>query len=285
MGRRLLTEETSCGVISELISLLKQGRGAGAAMAQPIYPMNDPAEMVGGIAALLVWDEIFENTFNSEVSGIDCILEVGADAFTYTVEDGVVRIVGEGDLHDRDYNHLRRTVVLTDSQLYSSDSPVYTLSIYPTPVFYAVYSTSNPITATVVVIVATLITSLAFLLYDVFVRREFRTKTALLQSKRAYMRYISHETRTPLSAVFMGLFVVENELASCLGFDSAESLEKELSSPKSVPKSSHPEGVNGKLSSEETRLKNTHDDKVLECFHLTKEIQQQAQGMFRVSPY
>jgi len=84
---------THCGVITDLVTLVKQGRGSGAIVAQPVFPMNNDTTVTSGIAALLVWDEIFENTFNSEVRGIDCVMEVGDKAFTYQVVDGVASVV------------------------------------------------------------------------------------------------------------------------------------------------------------------------------------------------
>jgi hypothetical protein len=38
------------------------------------------------------WDEVLEYLFSSEVSGIDCVVETGTQAFTYSVQDGVVKL-------------------------------------------------------------------------------------------------------------------------------------------------------------------------------------------------
>ena len=45
--------------------------------------------MVGGAASFTVWDQLLQNAFADEVSGIDCVLETDkGQSFTYTVKDG-----------------------------------------------------------------------------------------------------------------------------------------------------------------------------------------------------
>ena len=58
---------------------------------------------------------------------------------------------------------------------------------------------------------------LIFFLYDSFVRREFTEKEDLLTAKRNFMRFVSHEVRTPLNSVRMGLDVIYKEMSSTLG--------------------------------------------------------------------
>ena len=97
---------------------------------------------------------------------------------------------------------------------------MYMLSLYPTDTLYDVFSTSNPTTAAVGSVLIIIFTSLLFVLYDFFVRKEFTTKDDLLDSKRRFVRFISHEVRTPLNAVCMGLSLVHDDLALALGYKS-----------------------------------------------------------------
>jgi len=62
-------------------------------------------------------------------------------------------------------------------------------------------------------------------MYDFFVRRDVTAKEELLQTKRRFMRFVSHEVRTPLSAVCMGLNVMQTDISSCFGFSSTDHLE------------------------------------------------------------
>lgn len=89
---------------------------------------------------------------------------------------------------------------------------MYTLSLYPTQAFYDSHRTNNPRTATIGAVGIFLLTSVFFFLYDAGVRKEFMIKKDLLEAKRRFMRFISHEVRTPLAALCMGLDVLHYEL-------------------------------------------------------------------------
>ena len=112
----------------------------------------------------------------------------------------------EEDVHDDKHSKQRRSIVLTDQYLYNDMSPVYTVSLYPTDELNGIFSTSNPIHASLGAVAAIVITSLLFLLYDFVVRREVSAKTHLLEAKRAFMRFVSHEVRTPLVWNSLGYF-------------------------------------------------------------------------------
>ena len=90
----------------------------------------------------------------------------------------------------------------------------YILTLYPSAQFRDSYSTRNPRRATIGSVCIILFTSLAFLLYDFFVRRELLAKKDLLEAKRQFMRFVCHEVRSPLNSVVMGLDVAESELGS-----------------------------------------------------------------------
>ena len=50
--------------------------------------------MVGGAASFTVWDQLLQNAFADEVSGIDCVLETDkGQFFTYTVTGGLAHPV------------------------------------------------------------------------------------------------------------------------------------------------------------------------------------------------
>jgi signal transduction histidine kinase len=55
------------------------------------------------------------------------------------------------------------------------------------------------------------------MLYDSFVRQDIQQKQALLKAKRQFVRFISHEVRTPLNAVSMGLQFLQDEIARFIG--------------------------------------------------------------------
>jgi signal transduction histidine kinase len=102
---------------------------------------------------------------------------------------------------------------------------MYTLTIYPTQTFFEVYQTGNPLYAAVAVAAIITVTTLcSFGIYDYYVRREFQSKQQLLDQKRQFVRYVSHEVRTPLNSVCMGLHLLQTEIAGSLGHVDLTSL-------------------------------------------------------------
>lgn len=122
---------------------------------------------------------MLDNAFADEVSGVDAVFETENTAVTFTITNGIGRLIDEGDHHDPRYDRFRQTVLLTNSSFYMETSPTFRLSLYPNARFYPTYETSNPVVATAGSVVIIFITSLAFFLYDFFVRREFNSKHQL----------------------------------------------------------------------------------------------------------
>ena len=108
---------------------------------------------------------------------------------------------------------------LTPPGLFTNSSASYALTLYPTGDFFNVYSTNNPWIASLGVAVVMVLTSVLFVLYNNLMRREFHAEQALLQAKRQFMRYISHEVRTPLNATCTGLTLLIEEVEGYLGAD------------------------------------------------------------------
>ncbi|OEU14849.1 two-component system sensory kinase [Fragilariopsis cylindrus CCMP1102] len=75
---------------------------------------------------------------------------------------------------------------------------------------------SIPTIACIGTVLIMLFTSILFISYDSCVRKEFDSKERLLEAKRRFVRYISHEVRTPLNTVCMGLTLVLNDLSDVL---------------------------------------------------------------------
>lgn len=89
----------------------------------------------------------------------------------------------------------------------------YTLTLVPSNEFFDAFKTSSPTVSSVGAASIVIFTSLIFLMYDFFVRREFLTNKQILNAKRQFMRFVSHEVRTPLNAVSMGLSILSDDMA------------------------------------------------------------------------
>jgi signal transduction histidine kinase/CheY-like chemotaxis protein len=233
--------------------------------------------VVGYIPTVILMDEMLENVFGDEVSGIDAVFETETKAVTFTVIHGVGHLVGDGDLHDRSYDSKKEWVVLTNEHDFNEGSPTFRLSLYPNGGFRDAYHTRNPRRGAIGSVCIIIFTSLFFFLYDSCVRREFNSSRELLQARRQFMRFVSHEVRTPLNSVCMGLDLVQSDIGKYLGFESATGLLAYLDHTnddtcKTEPTCPPPEVVPEEQTHALTR------QRALEWFQLTKEIQSNTQG-------
>lgn len=153
-------------------------------------------------------------TFADVVNGVNVVLSSGDKKWTYCVEEGQTMLISEGDLHDAEFDSYAVDIDLTPGDLFGPTSAKYTLTLYPTQELYDVYSTRNPMIAAVGALCMMILTASVFLLYDRFVRQEFNAKRELLEVKREFVRFVSHEVRTPLNSVCMGLALMEQEIAA-----------------------------------------------------------------------
>jgi hypothetical protein len=124
---------------------------------------------------------------------------------------------GEGDLHETKFDQYARTNDITGVGIFSDTSASYTLVLYPSVEFFTVYSTPNPWIATIGAVCIIFLCTLFFFLYDSCVRTEFNAKKDLLEAKRMFVRFVSHEVRTPLNTVCMGLTLLQEEMGTALG--------------------------------------------------------------------
>jgi hypothetical protein len=197
----LIPLEVHCGVMTQFIQNVKYNGRLGITSFRPIAPRDSP-KMVGFIPTLLILDEMLENAFADKVSGVDAVFETETQKVTFTVVNGRPQLVGEDDFHNRKYDAQVLSITLYEQGNNSTSGSVslpgvvpqyYRLHLYPNDQFYEVYETNNPLVATVGSVCVILITSLCFFLYDFFVRREFHAKRELLQVRRQFMRFVSHE--------------------------------------------------------------------------------------------
>ena len=92
----------------------------------------------------------------------------------------------------------------------------YYLDLYSTQEYEESFHTHNPWIACIGAVVIILCTSLLFFGYDFFVKKEFDSHQNLLQAKRQFVRFVSHEVRTPLNTVCMGLTLLQHDFVSQL---------------------------------------------------------------------
>ena len=197
--------------------------GISGFIATPIYPANDPYELVGFIFGTIDWMEVMTEIFPRDTIGIDCVFGDPAHRYTFTLgEDTSSTLLCEGDCHDTKYNDYMVTTTIVDPDLLSDGSVVNRMTCYPNDEFFRTYHTNNPTIAAIGAVGMILFTSLLFFLYDYFVRRELQHKKELFEAKRKFVRFVSHEVRTPMNSVCMGLSILQEEAAAALDHDDEE---------------------------------------------------------------
>merc|ERR1711935_1192420 len=95
---------------------------------------------------------------------------------------------------------------------------------YPNDKFIESYRTNDPIEIALAAIGIIAFVSALFFIYDCFVKQEFDAKKDLLEAKRQFVRFVSHEVRTPLNSVSMGLTLMKEEMAQSIGYKSADEM-------------------------------------------------------------
>ncbi|KAL7537802.1 hypothetical protein ACHAXR_008092 [Thalassiosira sp. AJA248-18] len=194
----------SCGSMTDFVKIVRfKTRGPASIMFQPVYPAQDPWNIRGLVLSPMAWDEVLEQVFTSMTNGIHAVLESETKVWTYTILNGRVESFHEGDIHQSNYDDYGVSTNLTWDDLHEMGAPMYKLSLYPTDDFVKSYSTSNPINATITAVSIIVFISILFLLYDYYVRRAFLERHQLLEAKRRFIRFVSHEVRTPLNAVLI----------------------------------------------------------------------------------
>jgi signal transduction histidine kinase/ActR/RegA family two-component response regulator len=217
---------SACGAITDIVFLKGQppGTGPGALVLEPIYPAQDPYTMTAILASPVVWEEILHNVFAATVNGIDCVLETSSGTFfSYRIKNGHPQRMGFGDFHSTRHDNFHRSVTI-NAGAYTKESPSYTLHLYPSDDLYKDYygDTLNPMTAALGAVAIMVFTSIIFSCYDWCVRREFSSKQELMEARRRFVRYISHEVRNPLNTVCMGLALMQEQQATAAGFERAD---------------------------------------------------------------
>ena len=71
-----------------------------AAIAQPIFPANNPTNLVGFVGGSISWMELFTNIIPASVGSLYCVIATDLESSTFIIEQGQPRYYGYGDLHD-----------------------------------------------------------------------------------------------------------------------------------------------------------------------------------------
>ncbi|CAB9528848.1 Autoinducer 1 sensor kinase/phosphatase LuxN [Seminavis robusta] len=227
------TESPKCGSVTDFTTIFIRP-GPSAVFFDPIFPADDPTTVVGFIGTSINWEEVLTDVVPDFVHGLDCVVSnERGDSFTYSMEHGQPRLVGEGDFHEDNYDHMGRSILLNDMyETQAKGSAKFTLTVYPTQEMYDNHSSQVPLFAAIGFVAVIVFCTLVFFLYDHFMKYEAHQRKVVLEAKRRFVRFVSHEIRTPLNVVCMGLDLMITELREHLDAIVAKDKEAEAKKKK-----------------------------------------------------
>ena len=148
----------------------KPPENPSSSIVHPVYADFESDEVVAIVMTTIAWERFFEGTLPKGVKGFIVYVENDCGiGFTYEINGGDAELKGPGDLHDRQYDYLGVSSKFAVSV--TSEECQYTINVYPTRKFEAVYETSNPAIYTSVVVLVFFFTAMVFILYDYLVTR------------------------------------------------------------------------------------------------------------------
>jgi hypothetical protein len=209
-----------CVAVTSPIQIVQvEGIRPAALMMVPLTPYLDNGTVVGVTVAVFFWDSTLIAAIPNSASGIFVVLidTNNNEKYTFEFTFGRISYRGPGDLGPND---------VPDSDVYFTLPKLgnieYKIKMSSSDEFLNEYRTWVPVTACIVAICIILLTSAVFVFYDNSVRTQDELNHVLLNSKRAFVRYISHEIRTPLNTIHLGVKVLNDELT--LIFDEVKTL-------------------------------------------------------------
>lgn len=176
------------------------------------------------------WDTFFSKYVPRYADGITVVLSDGVSTVPYSfVQDqstGIAEAVHNPGYQPSNKNSWSWKTI----ELNSLGSSSYTITMHFEDSFAEGYRTNNPYYVMSVSLIVTLVTSLLFVLYDHFTKREFVEQQIVSKTRREFVRYISHEIRTPMNTIHIGMSILFDEISSLFSSLGSEEPETIVSS-------------------------------------------------------
>ncbi|KAL3826798.1 hypothetical protein ACHAXA_000624 [Cyclostephanos tholiformis] len=166
------------------------------------YPVLDAfgsRKVVGSVSLVFYWESFLASILPGYIKGMVCVLSASTNqTYSYTISGDVVKLMGEGDLHDPNYDEYEEVVeakLLLDGEDGAGKFITYTLSMYPSEEFEAQYSSNKPAVYAVGAVLIFLFTAGLFLLYDY-----------LVEDRQKKMSHLATQRGNIVNAMFPAAF-------------------------------------------------------------------------------
>jgi hypothetical protein len=186
--------QTHCSALTDFIPMLNL---RSSVIGTPIFAYHEPDVVVGFAGTMFTWESVLLVSSRLD-STFQCVIESSTSPvkLMYSVRDGMVKEISHldhlppSDGYFDDY--LKRSFDMNLEHLTSQSQ--YTLTYY---------SSKRPpskvmaIAASVSCVGVAILITVIFELFNFLSKREIREAKTLLDSKRIFVRFISHEIRSP----------------------------------------------------------------------------------------
>jgi hypothetical protein len=191
----------SCSTITDFF-------GSYSAIATPIIPPNDPDTVVGVAAAVFSWETLF-STAAQQNFDFQCSVQSDSSPLiqTFVIKNGIARattsITHSTPSTDGFWKQSKHSFTLNPEGILVNETK-YTMTYYssnnaPSVIFAAVAGVSC--------LGITFVISMIFVIFNALMAREALQASMLLDSKRTYVRFVSHEIRLVISSLFLYLLL------------------------------------------------------------------------------
>ena len=194
---------TKQGAFTDLFELSQDTKPrASAVYYAPITSDKPGNPIIGLFGGAFSFDDLFRNAISKNIQHIHCVVTSEWNTqYTLSVENGVVNVVGKGDFHDTKYNSYRQSINVIGN---------FQIDIYPGNSFALSQLSSKPLIASLTAVGAVIVAAIVCWIYMVTEMRlkkqlqeqsdanfvlAAESQDAMMQQKKVYVRYISHEVK------------------------------------------------------------------------------------------
>jgi phage gp36-like protein len=157
--------------------------GGFAPSNQVVVPVLSPGAQSGGVnttlgtcTLLFDWSSVLKSVLPGFVTSVTAVLtSFSGRQATFQLRDGVVAIVGLGDLHDARFNAYKRVAVA------NAGGATWQVALYPTQVLVDSYLTAAPLRNAIIIAVVVSLCCAVFAHYELHVRRRANAMNLLLR--------------------------------------------------------------------------------------------------------
>jgi hypothetical protein len=218
------TAPESCTAITDFIYLVQDSQPSPAAiMYYPETPATNRSRVVGFVGVVFTWKQLLEETmppakFAEHISLVLTSFDnINEDHIVHTYEvDHDLKYRGGGDHSEPNLQKYRKTADVNTNRGMAPTSTMYRLSVVPKWRLYNQYVNSEPLLTSVFCSTVVLVLVGVLVFYDTFINTKAHNDSVAQEMRKVYVRWVSHEMRSPLNGAYLAIADLEVELKASL---------------------------------------------------------------------